>query len=268
MMRCTTIDLLVRLRLIAFLSLSSLAFGVNAFQPLITEDADTLGRGCNQFELSVGQDQEKSDGETIRRLDIPLVFTRGLTDSLDVYAGAAYARIRPDATGNGKGISNPMVGAKWRFYRNEESKTSVALKPEILFPVSALHEEAGLGVGKTSGSLTLALTQGIGFGEIYVNAVIGRDRFRNTDIAHDVTYSRFSAAPVWEVTEEWQLALDAGAEIANGGGTRTYKRYAELAAIYLPSKDLDFSLGFIVATDNQSPCTTTYTPVASMSWRF
>ena len=253
------------LRLTAFLSLGSIAFGANALQPLISDDTGTQGQGGYQIEFAASQSQERFDGETTRRLDTPLVFTRGMTDTLDVYAGATYARVRPDATDNGSGVSNPLIGAKWRFYENEDSKTSLALKPEILFPVSAGREEAGLGVGKISGSVALLLTQEFGFGQILVNAVVGRDRFRHAD---DETYGRFSVAPVWNLTEQWQLALDVGVESRRSDGVTAYLRYAELALLYSLNKDLDLALGLLVSADNQSPRTTTMTPIGSVSWRF
>ncbi|MCL2872094.1 MAG: transporter [Betaproteobacteria bacterium] len=259
------LNLSVRLRLAAFLSLGSLAFGANALQPLISDDTGTQGAGGYQIEFAVSQSQERFDGETTRLLSAPLVFTRGMTDTLDVYVGAAYARIHPNKDGNNSGISNPLVGAKWRFYENVESKTSLALKPEIIFPMSAGREEAGLGVGKTSGSVMMLLTQEFGFGAVLVNAAVGRDRFRHAD---DETYGRFSVAPIWNLTEKWQLALDMGVESRRSDGVTTYLRYAELALLYSLNKDIDLALGFLVSADNQNPRATTMVPIGSVSWRF
>jgi hypothetical protein len=256
------------LRLIAFLLLNSAAFGVNAFQPLMTDDTGTPEKGSNQLEFVASQDWAKTAGEAAHLLKIPLVYTRGLTDTLEIHVGTQYARVRPNITGNDRGMGNPSIGAKWRFYENEKNGTSIALKSEISFPVSASREKAGLGVGKTSGNLTFILTQEVSFGEIHFNAAIGRDRFRDAGIAPDATLGRISVAPVWKVTDKWQLALDAGIESKKGGGTTEYSRYVEPAVIFVPNKDLDLGLGFIAATNNQSPRTTTYTLIGSVTWQF
>ncbi|MBS1229989.1 MAG: hypothetical protein H6R17_3266 [Proteobacteria bacterium] len=251
------------------LLLACLSSPVLALQPLITDDTGTQGSGGNQLEFSFGEARAKSDGSTDRTRSLPVVYTRGLSESLDVYVGLNYSWIRPDSPGgDANGGTNPSLGAKWRFYENEESGSSLALKPEILFPVSSGREVDGLGTGKTSGKLTLIYSQDVPFGAVHLNAGVGRDRYRDSEINPDTTTTRFSIAPVWDVAEQWKLALDLGAESARAAGSTLRSNYVELGAIYSPGKDLDFALGLIRSVNNDSPRTTTDTATVGLTWRF
>jgi len=253
----------------ALLVLSGISASAFAFQPLVTDDTGTQGGGGNQIELSLNSDRAEAAGKVDRLRSLPIVYTRGLSEALDVYAGLSYARTHSvadadDASGSG----NPSFGAKWRFYENDRSKISFALKPEILFPVSSVRENAGLGTGRTSGSLTLILTQEVPFGAVHINAGVGRDRYRNTSSNPDTTRTRASIAPVWNLGERWKLALDLGTESAHAAGTRVRSNFAELGTIYSPGRNLDFALGILRASDNDDPGATTHTATAGVTWRY
>lgn len=238
-----------------------------AFQPLITDDTGTQGAGGNQIEISVNNDRESSAGVTARIRTLPVVYTRGLTDALDIFIGANHTSVSApgfDASGSG----NPSFGVKWRFYENEESKTSFGFKPEIVLPVSSGKENDGLGVGRTSYGLTLILSQEVSFGAVHANLFSGHDQFRDPTLNHDASVMRVSVAPVWDVAEGWALALDVGAETEKAGGANTRSGFAEIGAIYSPSKDLDFALGLIRATDDAQPSTETTSATLGVTWRF
>lgn len=254
---------------VALATLTGLSLPAAAFQPLITDDTGTQGSGGNQLEFSLNEDRAKFAGSIERFRTLPIVYTRGLTETLDVFAGLSHIRIRTSTTvGDASGGGNPSFGAKWRFYENEQSNTSLALKPEVLFPVSAGREGAGLGTGKSSGNLTLILTQEVPFGAIHINAGAGRERYRDTSSFPDTATTRVSIAPVWNVSDQWKLAVDLGTQSARAGGVRARSNFAELGAIYSPSGDLDFALGIVRASDNDSPRTTTHTVTAGLTWRF
>lgn len=241
----------------------------SAFQPLITDDTGTQGSGGNQLEFSLNEDRAEVAGNIEHAHTLPVVYTRGLTETLDVFAGLSHIRIRTGSpAGNASGSGNPSFGVKWRFYENGENRTSIALKPEILLPVDAGGEDAGLGSGRTSGSLTLILTQEVPFGAIHINAGLGRERYRDSLNGPDTTTARASIAPVWDLSAQWKLALDLGTESARAAGVSMRSNFAELGAIYLPSKDLDFALGILRTSDNDSPGTKTHTATAGVTWRF
>lgn len=260
--RCRLLPRLAALSVLTAFSVSSLAL-----QPLITDDTGTQGTGGNQLEVSYGHDRTRAGGETARVDSVPLVYTYGLTDTVDLYAGAAYARIRTGAAGgDANGFTNAVLGAKWRFFENEAYGSSLAVKPEVAVPVSKHREEDGLGTGRTSGAVTLIFSQDVPFGAVHINAGIGRDRFRNSD--DNATNRHFSVAPVWDVSEQWKLAADLGADWSRSGGDTVRSRYAEIGAIYSPNKNLDLALGFIRARDDESPKATTDSVTAGLTWRF
>ena len=238
-----------------------------AFQPLLTDDTGTQGSAANQLEFSFNEDRAKTADDLVRVQTLPFVYTRGLSENVDVFAGLGYSRIRASGA-SGSGYGNPSLGAKWRFYDDEANKTSLALKPEVIFPVSAGREDGGLGSGKTSGDLTAILTQEVPFGALHFNVGVARDRYRDTLANPDTTTWRASLAPVWDVSEQWKLALDVGSESARSAERTTRANYGELGAIYSPGKDLDFALGCIRRSDNASPHTTTNTVTAGLTWRF
>jgi hypothetical protein len=255
-----------------------------ALQPLITDDTGTVGAGSNSLEISYNRDrtrigktvEEDENGdlvsvpaETERAYSVPVVYTRGLTDTLDVYAQIEHVRLRPaDHEGRASGLGNTVIGAKWRFFENEDSGTSLAVKPEVLIPVSAQREEDGLGNGKTSGGLTFILSQDVPFGSVHFNAGVARDRFRNSEDNPSATTRHFSIAPVWNVSEQWTLALDVGVDRVRSGGDTVRSKYAEIGAIYAPSEEIELAFGLIRATDNDHPKSKTHGLTVGLTWHF
>ena len=77
-----------------FAAFAAFSTSSSALQPLITDDTGTQGEGGNQLEVSYGRDRIRAGGETARVHSVPVVYTYGLTETVDVYAGIAYQRIR------------------------------------------------------------------------------------------------------------------------------------------------------------------------------
>lgn len=254
---------------VLFFVLAAFSSPSSALQPLITDDTGTQGAGGNQLEVSYSRDRTRAGGDTERVLSAPVVYTYGLADIVDVFASVAYSRIRSDIPGgDASGMGNTVLGAKWRLFENEESGTSLAIKPEIAIPVSSQRENDGLGTGKTSGNLTFILSQDVPFGSVHFNAGVGRDRFRHSEENPTTNYRRVSVAPVWDVSEQWKLALDLGTESARADGQTVRSKFAEVGAIYSPTKDIDLALGLIRTTDDESPKSRTHGVTAGLTWRF
>ncbi len=120
-----------------------------AFQPLATDDTGTQGKGGNQLEAGYNRTSKKAPVGNSSTHEIPLVYTHGVTDALDIYIGGTRTRIVPDAPAfKETGWSNSVVGAKWRFQENETSKLSFAIKPEVSIGVYKSREPRGVGTGK------------------------------------------------------------------------------------------------------------------------
>jgi hypothetical protein len=228
-----------------------------AYHPLTTDDTGTQGLAGNQLEL--GYDYANGKIAGISR-EVPMTFTRGLNDNLDAFVGIARAT-DPDA-----GWSNIGLGAKWRFYENEAGKFSLALKPEVLLPVSAANEAAGFGNGKTSYGLTLIASKETDFGELHFNLEAARDNFADRTLPDRKNRYRVSVAPVWAVTEQWKIALDLGLQTNPDSAEKARMGFVELGLVYSPSDNFDLSLG--ITRDTLDGVETTTSASFGLTWRF
>lgn len=235
------------------LTLASLA---SAHQPLITDDTGTQGSGGNQLEFSYNHDREEQAGAKTRTRTVPLVFTRGLGDTLDFFVQA-----------NEGGSGNPSFGLKWRFHESEDGQTSLGVKPEVRHPLNPRGEPSPAEERKTYG-LTAILTQAVAFGAIHANLYFGQDRFRDPINFPRINKTRLSVAPVWDVNESLKLALDLGIEHTTSAGARIDSELAELGLIYAPDKDLDIAAGIVRTVTGQHPHTTITAATIGLTWRF
>lgn len=241
----------------------------HAFQPLVTDDTGTQGTGGNQLEFSANRDREEAAGVTNTAHTLPLTYTRGLTDALDVFVSVNHIRLSSTLPGaDASGSGNSSLGVKWRFYEDETSKTSLGFKPELRLPVSEANEARGLGTGRSSYGATLILTRETRFGAVHANLAAGRNRFRDTLANPDATTTRISIAPVWDVSEQWKLALDLGTETEKAGGNDVRANFLELGAIFSPGKDLDFTFGILRRKLDDASSTAIYSLTAGITWRF
>ena len=252
------------------LLLASLSLPAAAMQPLLTDDTGTQGSGGNQIEFAYVGLRQTMSGDTDRLDYLPFTYTRGVSETVDLFVSAGYGRVRlSNADNHSSGAGTPSVGAKWRFFGTEENDTSLALKPEIFFPINGGGREAdGFGTGKISGNLTFIVEQQVPFGSLLFNAALGRNRINGPFDGSDATVSSLSLAPIWEVSDEWKLALDLGVKFARSNGNTTNEKYALIGAIYSPDKDLDLAIGILHAADSENPRTTTQSATLGITWRF
>lgn len=241
----------------------------SALQPLITDDTGTQGTGGNQVEIAWGRSVEKEPGSTNVLRSIQAVYTRGWTEAVDLYAGGAFLRSSPAAPGTPhSGAGNAVAGLKWRFHEDAKSGFSLALKPEIQFPASARTEDRGLGSSAGNAALALLLTQETGFGAVHANLAFASQRFRhgpNRDLHRDRLW-RLSLAPVFEVTERWRIAVDAGLITNPHRAEKSGMAYVEAGVIYSPAGDLELAAGLIRDVRHQGH--SVYQVTVGVTWRF
>ncbi len=239
-----------------------------AYQPLITDDTGTQGAGGNQLEGGYTRAAEKLAGSKDKSREVAVVYTRGVTDALDWFAGGAHQTLEPVGGIRESGAGNSVLGAKWRFYDDASSKLSLALRPEWQLPVSGAQELRGLGTARTSWRLDLLMTQETGFGAVHANLASTQIRFEDHALNNATRRAqyRLSVAPVWDITEQWKLAIDTGVMTNPDRSEKTRMGYVEWGAIYSPSKDLDFALGLIRNTSDGPVRSTQFT--TGVTWRF
>lgn len=240
-----------------------------AFQPLVTDDTGTQGAGGNQVEVAYSRTVDKADGAKALTHEVPLVFARGITDALDLYAGIGHQRTVPDAPLIvERGWGNPVLGAKWRFHENEAGKLSFALRPEVRLAVSEGKEARGLGTARSSFGVALLVTQETGFGAVHANLVAERASYAGDELnrAERRMLYRLSVAPVWDVAQGWKLALDAGLATNPDWTARASMGYVEIGAIYSPGEDVDLALGIVHNVGDGAAVSTSAT--MGLTWRF
>jgi hypothetical protein len=243
---------------LAVLAVSGTAFGAI---PLVTDDTGTQGSGGNQIELAFTREKAE-DGSRAR--EIALVYTRGLSDTVDAFVEKGRQK-NTDAFGtSGSGYGNTVIGAKWRAWESER-KTSFAAKATVALPLSATKEAEGFGTGKTSYDATLILAQEMEWGAVMANLGAGREKFRNAAADTDTTH--FSVAPVLNLNEQFKVALDLGLDRSKTDTATENSRYAEFGVIYAPSEAIELGLGYIRSKDQDSK-EVTKSVTGGVTWRF
>ncbi|MFZ2738958.1 MAG: transporter [Burkholderiaceae bacterium] len=216
-----------------------------AFQPLITDDTGTQGTGGHQIEASYTRTRQSSAGDADLSRALAAVYTYGVSDALDLFISASHQVLEPALANAQSGRGNTLVGAKWRFHEDESNKLSFALRPELQLPVSTEQELRGLGTARTSWRLDVLMTQGTGFGAVHVNLASSGVNFDSQalNLATRRLQYRLSVAPVWDISEQFKLALDTGVMTNPDLAQKTQMTYVGLGAIHSPSQDLDVALG-------------------------
>lgn len=258
-----------RLKTFGILCVALLPATASALQPLITDDTGTQGTGGNQLEASYYRTTDKVAGTKTVGHEVPLVYTRGITDALDLYVSAAHQRIVPEAPDvSVRGWGNTVLGGKWRFYEEESRKLSLALRPEVAFPVSDGREAQGLGTARTSYSLGLLLTKETSFGAMLANLIVDRTNYADDvlNAAERRSAYRLSVAPVWDIAENWKVAFDTGVMTNPDRAEKGRMGYVELGAIYSPGKDLDLAFG-LIRNLSDGPVSTLQATMG-ITWRF
>lgn len=245
-----------RLTLPTYLLLTANAW---AYQPLVTDDTGTQGAGGNQLEFAWMHASEKTAGISTRTDSLPMVYTRGLSETLDVAFGLPW--VSSNASGHTEsGTGGLSIAAKWRFYE-EEKGWSLALKPQVDFAVSANKEANGLGNHGTTYGATLIATTETGFGEFHINA--GLSHFNGKGGNTDENSRFISVAPVFKVTDNTKVALDLGLD--RTAGDTSY--FILLGLVHSPRDTLDLAAGLqktfsVAGSDN------VWTGIVGVTWRF
>lgn len=243
-----------------FMACACAGTSVQAFQPLVTDDTATQGEGRHQLEWSYTREGERAQGQASRLHAHSVVYTYGLQERLDLYAGGVWL----DVSGR-RGWGNPVLGAKWRFH--ETDHTHWAVKSEMAWPVSVARERQDLGTGRSSGAVTLILSQEMPFGALHVNAGLGVDRFREA-AGHSTRFSRFSGAPVWDVTPDFKLTLDLGQERARVAADTVRTRFVQVGLIWALREDLDWAAGWLSSQNKAAQKTRLKAFTTGLTWRF
>ncbi len=219
--------------------------------PLISDDADTQGKG--KFLLEVGgeydRDRGTEEGLTVRENDysITATVTAGLYDRFDVFVSLpyqwVYAKTEGIVTADANGIGDLSVGLKWRFYEN--GGLGLAVKPGFSVPTG--DDEEGLGSGKVDYGVLFIASADREPWEVHVN--IGYLRNENT-LGERKDLWRVSLAAQYEVIEHVKLCADIGRQTNRDRTSEVEPAYLLGGVIYSIGKDVDLSLGVKVGLNS------------------
>ena len=242
----------------AALTLTALSY---AYAPLNTDDAGTVGHKTNQIELygsfakEYGAASEQTDptsatvdyesGAAVRAA--PFTYTRGITDELDAFIGATYYG---SPKGSFSSVTNYSFGLKWRFYGDGETGLNLALKPQVILPATNAQQNYGVGNAALNYGVIAIASYFWEEAELHANLAYLRAPYNTSQsvgFSNDPNRTNLysvSIAPVWRVTPQFKLALDAGINTNPVVADQSLINYGMVAAIYSPAKTLDLGLSF------------------------
>jgi hypothetical protein len=245
-----------------FLTLATaLAFSAQAFEPLNTDDAATVGYQVNQIEQYVYLLNNKtagdisainSNGEEFsglgRTTAAPFTYTRGLSETTEVsFATTYYA----SPNGSYSPLSNYVLGLKWRFWGDGEKGWAFAVKPTVTLPASSSQQAVGMGMAKTNYELNAISSYYWDQIHVHTNLSFARNPYNtnypvsgSTEPLRTNAYA-FSIAPVWVVNARWRLALDFGVGSNIVLNANRFSEYGLVAAIYSITPQVDLGLSFM-----------------------
>ncbi len=206
-------------------ALLAIAAPAHALLPLISDDTGTQGTGIWQLELSVDQTRTRDAGVTSRERALNVAFVRGVTDTLDL--GINLPWLHNSATGapSESGVGDTTLGAKWRFFDDEQGWT-LGVRPLLTLPSGS--ETRGLGNGRATGSLTLLSTVVAGPWTWLAN--VGYT-YNGNDAGDRRSLWAASTALLYALSEQWTLAADVGANRSATPGAST-EGFGQLAVLY------------------------------------
>jgi hypothetical protein len=114
---------------VPFLLVASHAFGQGG-PPLITDDPGTPGDGKVELNLGLMFEQTHKD----RTVEAPLFdFNYGLGEHVQLKYEAAFLILDKEHAGPVGGLSNSLVGAKWRFLDEDRHGLAMSVYPQVEF---------------------------------------------------------------------------------------------------------------------------------------
>lgn len=159
------------MRNLAHLALFLLLAGLARAQggpPMITDDPGTPGDG--HWEINVALTTEHRPGERVTEMPL-LDVNYGVGERLQLKYEAAWLRL-DEGGGRRDGLSNSLVGVKWRFYDAGEHAWSASMYPQLELNNPGSHsDDRGLAAHGTSVILPLQVMRD--FGAFGFNADLG-----------------------------------------------------------------------------------------------
>jgi hypothetical protein len=157
--------------LVLAVSLFAPALHAQGGPPLLTDDPGTPGPG--HWEINTAWLQERRAGETVN--EVPLLdLNFGVGEHLQLKYEASWLQTDQSTAHRESGLSNSLVGVKWRFLDGAKSIVDVSTYPQFEFrnPGSASSRR---GLTDDGNALLLPLEMARNLGPVTVNVEMGRE---------------------------------------------------------------------------------------------
>ncbi len=218
--------------------------------PLVTDDPGTPGDG--HWEVNVAWTREHRPGAT--RAEMPLAdINYGWGEHVQLKYEGAWRRETEDGAGGRSGVSDSLVGVKWRFRDDAPDGFAASIYPQVGFRTLAASVRRGISSGATTVILPLELQKG--FGSFSANADVG---YVGDSREADTWFGGVAAGYEhgdWEFMGEIHAERDVGAAgerlLLNGGLRRKLGEHATLL----------FSLGRELKNRDEARATVSYVGV-------
>lgn len=189
--------------LAASLSLLPAVLRAQGGPPLLTDDPGTPGNG--HWEINVAWLSERRDDG--RRDELPLLdLNYGVGERVQLKYEASWVRRQAKGVSSENGISNSLIGVKWRFLDDEKTGWEMSAYPQYEFrnpnSSSALH---GLSDDQNAFLLPFELQKNLG--RAGLNLEVGRIfPSRGED------FWIYGLAAGWQVTEKFEIVAELHGE--------------------------------------------------------
>jgi len=204
--------------------------GARAAHPLLTEDAQTQGKGGWQLEVNGERQRDPQPGDVppLRAVQSGTTLTYGVTDTLDFKVDAPYVRHQ--------GALDVALGFKWRFH--EDGPLSLGTLFGIGLPTG--DEQKGLGTGRyNAGASGVVSWQGERW-EFHSHLGL---RTNSNTIGQRDWLGHFSAAALYRVWQTLRVLLDVAWD-SNPQAESGALRNTVVGAIWSVTKDFDLDAGY------------------------
>jgi hypothetical protein len=237
---------------------SARAYGAH---PLVTDDSGTQGKGKFQIEINGEYDTDSRNNAGISTVETvgeaAAAITYGITDNIDIVAGMPYlwhnvtdsGITTTHETGNG----DMSVELKWKFFDNENSGMSLALKPGFTVPTGS--QKKGFGNGAMSGWVMLIATRKGRLGSLHGNLCYCREGYGaqggNAASATDIFHA--SMAGELNVSGSLRAVADIGIDANVDKASDTHSAFLLGGLIYSVTENCDLDFGIKCGLDNAFP---------------
>lgn len=243
--------IVLKFYLVICLLLSPFGAGIcKAAHPLITDDAETIGRGNTEIEVNGEYERLKNHGMKETTIIFGSTVTYGLVEDGDLAVSFPYlfTHAKYDRTERERGFGDVLIECKWRFYGKND--LSLALKPGLLLPFG--DDGKGLGTGKAAYQIFAIATKELKPFLVHVNAgyLLNKNRLderedlwhlslageapigenltavanvgmdRDPDPAHHREQSFILGGLIWALTKS--VALDGGIKYSASGSVHSW----------------------------------------------